>query len=356
MQLVAGAVAKSAPLYQYDYGQTLRLYGVELPDVYEVHFGRADVGTSRTMLGGADGVEIPNELLQTGAPINVWVYLHVGEEDGETEFRGQIPVLRRARPVDTAMTPEQRTFVEQAIVTLNAAVESTSEDAAAAEAAAEAAEGSAEDAEAWAIGKRGGVDVPSTDPTYHNNAKFYDGEANTAAWNANACVRLSQTAQGKAETAQAAAETAQAAAEAAQEAAATSESNALISKNAAALSASNANTAKNDAVTAKNNAASSASAASSAARDASNSKSSAANSASNAASAKTAAQAAQAAAESAETAAAASATAASGSATAAAGSATEAAASATAAAASAASVSTATVAETQAMINDYYGG
>ena len=30
-----------------------------------------------------------------------------------------------------------------------------------------------QDAEAWAVGERGGVPVPSTDPTYHNNAKYY---------------------------------------------------------------------------------------------------------------------------------------------------------------------------------------
>lgn len=38
---------------------------------------------------------------------------------------------------------------------------------------ATAADGSAEDAEAWAVGQRDGTDVPSTDPTYHNNAKWY---------------------------------------------------------------------------------------------------------------------------------------------------------------------------------------
>ena len=44
-----------------------------------------------------------------------------------------------------------------------------------AQAAASATEagGSAEDAEAWSVGKRNGVDVPSTDPAYHNNAKYY---------------------------------------------------------------------------------------------------------------------------------------------------------------------------------------
>nr|DAI28337.1 MAG TPA: tail protein [Caudoviricetes sp.] len=47
----------------------------------------------------------------------------------------------------------------------------------AAEAAKGAAEDSAEDAEAWAVGQRNGVDVPSTDPAYHNNAKYYKDQA-----------------------------------------------------------------------------------------------------------------------------------------------------------------------------------
>ena len=38
---------------------------------------------------------------------------------------------------------------------------------------ASAADDSAEDSEAWAVGKRDGVDVPSTDPAYHNNAKYW---------------------------------------------------------------------------------------------------------------------------------------------------------------------------------------
>jgi hypothetical protein len=36
-----------------------------------------------------------------------------------------------------------------------------------------AAEGSSEDSEAWAIGTRDGVPVPSTDPAYNNNAKYW---------------------------------------------------------------------------------------------------------------------------------------------------------------------------------------
>ena len=40
-------------------------------------------------------------------------------------------------------------------------------------AAARAAAEDASDAEAYAVGKRGGVDVGSTDPAYHNNAKYW---------------------------------------------------------------------------------------------------------------------------------------------------------------------------------------
>ena len=40
-------------------------------------------------------------------------------------------------------------------------------------------------AEAWAVGKRNGTDVPSTDPAYHNNAKYYATEAAASAEDAH---------------------------------------------------------------------------------------------------------------------------------------------------------------------------
>jgi hypothetical protein len=85
------------------------------------------------------------------------------------------------------------------------------------------------EAEAWAVGKRSGEDVPSTDPTYHNNSKYYkelaagsaasaDSRATAAEGYKNAAAgSASEAAQRKteAETAKTAAEAAQAAAEAA---------------------------------------------------------------------------------------------------------------------------------------------
>lgn len=41
----------------------------------------------------------------------------------------------------------------------------------------ESLEVSAEDAEAWAVGERDGEPVPSSDPAYQNNAKYYAGDA-----------------------------------------------------------------------------------------------------------------------------------------------------------------------------------
>lgn len=54
---------------------------------------------------------------------------------------------------------------------------SASQDAQGAAQAAAAAMQDADDAEAWAVGKRNGTDVPSTDPAYHNNAKYYKDQA-----------------------------------------------------------------------------------------------------------------------------------------------------------------------------------
>lgn len=169
---------------------------------------------------------------------------------------------------------------------------------------------SAQTAEAYAVGKRGGVDVAETDPTWHNNAKYYAEQAEEAAGEA----------QGAEEAAQRA-EAAQAAAEAARDRAAGSATTAGQQAAAAAGSAQDAATAKTGAETAQSAAAGSATAAEGSAGRASQSATAAGQSATAAGTAKTAAETAR--------------DAAAGSATAAAGSATAADQSAQAAAASA---------------------
>lgn len=66
------------------------------------------------------------------------------------------------------------------------AAEAAAQEAAAAvrqevEEDAQKAADSAEDSEAWAVGQRGGVDVPISDETYHNNAKYWSDQAAAAA-------------------------------------------------------------------------------------------------------------------------------------------------------------------------------
>ena len=123
MNLQQGTIAKgSESLYQYDYGQTLILTGVTLPDSYEVHFSNSNNGTSKTSIGNANGVLIPDEFLITGDPIYIWIFMHAGEDDGETEFKGVINVYKRAKPTDEQPTPEQQSVITQTIATLNRAV------------------------------------------------------------------------------------------------------------------------------------------------------------------------------------------------------------------------------------------
>lgn len=131
---------KTAPLYQYDYGQVLQITGVDLPQAYEVHFGNAPRGESTTQIGNADGVIIPDAYLTSGSPIYAWIYLHAGNDDGETEYVITIPVNKRAAITNQEPTPVQQDAITEAIAALNDAVEQTAQDVIDTNAAKEAAE------------------------------------------------------------------------------------------------------------------------------------------------------------------------------------------------------------------------
>lgn len=113
----------SVELYQYDYGQRLVLEGLNLPVAYEVHFSNDEHGESVTQIADSTGVDIPDMLLTTGQKIYVWVYLHNTENDGETVYKGIIPVKERAMPKDTPPTPVQQSALDQAIAAFNAGIE-----------------------------------------------------------------------------------------------------------------------------------------------------------------------------------------------------------------------------------------
>lgn len=89
-------IAKTKPLYQYDSGQTLIITGVTLPDSYTVYFCPTCQGIATKVTGDANGVQIPDALLQQAGEIHAWLYLHTGENDGETRGHIVIPVIKRA--------------------------------------------------------------------------------------------------------------------------------------------------------------------------------------------------------------------------------------------------------------------
>lgn len=178
-------------LYQYDYGQRIAFSGPELPTAYEVHFSNSSRADAVTQIGDAEGVDIPDALLLTGKPVLFWVFLHDGEDDGETEYAGVIPVIRRPRPTGETPTPVQQDAITEAIAALDAAVTRTE----AARDAAETAAGAAGDAQ--------------------EAAEDAQDAAETAKTAAETAQTAAETAQGKAEDAQEAAEAAQEAAEAA---------------------------------------------------------------------------------------------------------------------------------------------
>lgn len=123
MSLSEGRVVYSEPLYQYDYGQKLVLEGVNLPASYEVHFSNFEHGESVTQIADGTGVTIPDMLLTSGQKIFVWVYLHNAETDGETVYKGIIPVNSRAKPTDVEPTPVQQSVIDQTIAALNSGIE-----------------------------------------------------------------------------------------------------------------------------------------------------------------------------------------------------------------------------------------
>lgn len=111
-------------LTQYDYGQTLMLHDVTLPETYEVHFSNSEAqGTTKTVIGNADGVEIPDEYLRTRKPVYAFLVLHKDADDGRTVYKIKIPVNPRPAPTDEPITPQEQSAVTQAIAALNSAVE-----------------------------------------------------------------------------------------------------------------------------------------------------------------------------------------------------------------------------------------
>lgn len=137
----ATRTARTRPLTRIDYGQILRFEGIELPNVYEVHFSNSLTEDAKTALGGPDGVMIPDEYLVSGKTVYAWVFLHTGADDGETRYTVTIPVEARPAVSDEPPTPEEHSVIGQLIGALETGVEAAAESARQAASSAESMHG-----------------------------------------------------------------------------------------------------------------------------------------------------------------------------------------------------------------------
>lgn len=127
IHLSRGRTGQSGTLSQWDKGQRLIITGCDLPERYQVHFSNEELGKSKPMIGDATGVDIPDEYLQSGKDVHVWVYV-VDSTHAETEYHGIIKVTPRAEPTDLDPTPVQKTVIDQAMVLLEEAVVKSEEN------------------------------------------------------------------------------------------------------------------------------------------------------------------------------------------------------------------------------------
>lgn len=115
---------KTSPVFQYDYGQEIQFDNFDhLPDTFEVHFGTSLNNKAVSQICTDGVVRIPDECLKQRQPVFAWLFLHDTEDDGETVFVIEIPIIARAKVVSPAQTKEEQDVITQTIAALNAAIE-----------------------------------------------------------------------------------------------------------------------------------------------------------------------------------------------------------------------------------------
>ncbi len=264
-------------LWQWDYGQTLRIQGVKLPAAVEVQFSTTErIGETVTRIGvtkeGVTEVPIPDTLLDGNGTtqdytIYAFVYIENGDS-GKTEYRVSMKVRARPKP-EAHATPEEGELFRQAIAAVSESADRAESARKSAETAADRAESAKNAAEAAAGSAQASADKAKTSK---ENAETAAKVAEAAKAAADADKEAAEAAQAKAEAAQVAAENAEVEAKKAQTATETARretetakaavetmqstvagyaDNAKNAKEAAETAKAEAETAKNDAVQAK---------------------------------------------------------------------------------------------------------
>lgn len=124
--------ASTLGVWQYDYGQVLRITGPELPPAVEVQFSLAEksgetLSRVGTTVDGVTEVKIPDELLTHSATSNYRIYAYIyltDETSGNTKYEITIPVRVRSKPTSPAEDPEaDPDLFRETVVAVNASAD-----------------------------------------------------------------------------------------------------------------------------------------------------------------------------------------------------------------------------------------
>ena len=152
-------------LWQWDYGQVLRIQGLDLPTAVEIHFSLQEKGGEAvtrvgTTKNGATDVVIPDSMLENnGSAADYFIYAFIYLIDatsGQTEYKISMKVKARPKP-EAFDSPEDAELFREAIAAVNEA--------------ADRAETAEKEAEGWAHGRE---DMPEK---AEDNAKYYSDRA-----------------------------------------------------------------------------------------------------------------------------------------------------------------------------------
>ena len=158
-------ISKYEELDQYDYGQILRIQGLNLPQAVEIHFALQKTGgTSKTRIGitkdGVTDVPIPDSMLENGDTeddYSIYAFIYITDEtSGQTEYRITLRVKARPKP-EVPGGGDNPDIFHEVMETVRKAMEAATE--------------SEKQAEGWA---HGSGDLPER---LQDNAKYYSEQA-----------------------------------------------------------------------------------------------------------------------------------------------------------------------------------
>lgn len=118
-------------LWQWDYGQVLRIQGLNLPKAVEIHFSLQESGgEAKKRVGftkdGATDVVIPESMLENEEPLgnyDIFAFIYLTDDtSGQTEYKICMPVKARPKP-EAFDKPEDGEIFREAIKAVNNAAD-----------------------------------------------------------------------------------------------------------------------------------------------------------------------------------------------------------------------------------------